>query len=121
MKTLLLALLYLSASSFAQAVDSKGFTALAYSENTGNYGWVTSLQTREEAVDKALSECKNKGCEVMVVLRNGCAAFAQNDRARGWAVSDTLDEAQRSAVKECQNYAKGPVICEVKASGCTIR
>jgi serine/threonine protein kinase len=92
------------------------YSALAIGENNG-WGESWGYATREDAEQRALKECINNdsGCELKTWTTN-CIAFAtSNEGATGWGWSDTVNNARKIAIENCEQYAK---CCNIKSAYC---
>ena len=96
------------------------FGAIAYSEQTGTYGYSDNHQSRAAAENRALKECssRSEGCKVAIWFRNACGALARGNSgwATAWARTNIL--AGQQAVRNCSQYSKN---CSVTRWVCTSR
>lgn len=100
--------------------DAFAAGALAIDENQGDqYGFSYGLPTREEANDRALSEC-GSGCSIVYEFENGCAAYAADQTSGssvyGWGTADDGGSAQNEALSQCSSH--GGTQCMVRSWGC---
>lgn len=97
------------------------FGAIAYDPKTKAAGFSTNYGSRDEADQRALSECKSSRnhCRVVVHFTAGCAALAVDGKSRtwGWGISGlSQDEAELNAVNGCTDY--GGTQCGIRVSVC---
>jgi serine/threonine-protein kinase len=92
--------------------------ALAYSYETGRYGFAYDYRTKDEATDSAVGHCGVDDCKAVVWFRNGCGAFAKGDNAFGWGIGDDKKDAQEKALAACREHGDG---CRVIEWACTTR
>jgi hypothetical protein len=83
------------------------------------YGVNANSESIGEARARAMRACRQHGsCRVETVFWNKCFAFAWqgNGHSRyGWATRDTIDAAERAAVRTCEREAPS---CTVVDSRC---
>ena len=112
--SLMICALTLAATS---ALANDLFGALAYSYDTGAWGWAVNYEYQEDANGEALAQCGE--CEIVMEFQNTCAALALgSDGAYGWAYGDDPDAVQQAAIDYCLEYGDG---CEVANWACTER
>src|SRR6185436_6607670 len=90
--------------SFSPArMAQESWGAIAYSNSTSRWGSSTNLFTRDDAERRAITECGEQDCRVVIAFRNSCGAFAR-DGSNVWGVGtgSSEDEANRSAIFNCQ-------------------
>lgn len=89
--------------------------AIATDTPHGILGAVTDMQSRREAEQKALADCKAKGgspCKLDISYKNGCAALTISDTGYNTAAdADTqkatqagMDTCTKAGAKNCQTY-----------------
>ncbi|AKI00597.1 protein of unknown function (DUF4189) [Hoeflea sp. IMCC20628] len=112
------AVLAFMTTGVAAAADN--FGAIAFSKATGGYGFVYDRQSRREAENGAMRECRSRtsGCQVAVWFRNGCGAVAIGSNGWGSEPGATRQAAERAARRKCSRYTNG---CQVLAWSCTSR
>ena len=110
MKTLrpvLLGLVVVAASVICLAAPASAraaFAAIAYSENTGAYGYSYGYAHRGEAEQAALDSCNADDAQVVVWSENAWCALAVSDNgAYGYGYAGSEREAKRIALRECRN------------------
>jgi serine/threonine-protein kinase len=84
------------------------FAAIAYSEQTGKYGYANGCSCREEAESKAIAFCGACDAKVVTWVQNGWVALAKGGNgAYGCAWSARcLADAGAAAVRNCA--CRGP-------------
>lgn len=97
--------------SRAQAGFSRdSFAAIAYSEQTGRYGYANRFACLVDAQRQAISNCCAADAHVVVAVENGWVALAQSDGGRygcAWSTRSLLD-AERCAVQNCGPFCSNP-------------
>lgn len=111
-----------AAAGFTMAAPASayaGFGAVAYDQETGNYGASWNASTQSKAFEEALKQCSSAGCKVHPVEPKGCGALAMSDKDKAWGGADRekLEEAKREAVAHCQTHTQQGT-CAVRVSGC---
>jgi hypothetical protein len=96
------------------------FGALAIQSNHGgNIGWSHNYNTKEDAEDRAMSEC-GPHCTVVLDYWNGCAAYATDQSGGstvyGWGTGDTRGNAEDSAQQQCEEH--GGDQCTIQVWSC---
>ena len=91
------ALSALTAAPAIAAADS--YVAIAYSPDTGIFGWANNASTRAAAESAAMAYCAQYGgtdCQIAVWTKNGCAALAVDADSwnGGYAATSAAAEAQ---------------------------
>lgn len=113
-----LALLVLVTGSFSSQGKEQVFKygALAIDRNNGYYySFSTNAATLTEAVKNAIAECNKKGGKCTLVLSyagNGCVAYRTSagknvGLAYGWGIAKTREDADKTALKECNDRTYG--------------
>jgi hypothetical protein len=120
MRSCALAAIGLSIIGMTSVSAAKADGALAIGK-CDRWGYSYGYSNREEAEDRALSECSSDGdtsCQVVVRFSGNCAAFAVSGEcgARGWSYAPSREQAERLALRECERY--GGDECEIKAWVC---
>ena len=81
-----------------------GYGAIAYSPNTGAYGYAYGKSCQAEAENTALSYCNGPDVQIVVWCQNACAALAVSDNGiYGYAHADSRKEAERLALRYCRD------------------
>ena len=90
--------------------DEEGDTA----DDVG-YGWATGYPNQRAAQQEAMSECKGQGNENcrMVLTFQGCGAYATSPSRYGVGSAATAAQAERNAMRACNNSA-----CTIVLSQC---
>jgi len=99
------------------AIADDKYGAVATGAN-GTYGYAYNYDTKDAAVDAALSECGDT-CTAKVWFANACGAVAKGGGAAGWAWNASETAAKENAVASCYEY--GGSSCEVVVWACTDR
>ena len=106
--------LVLAALAFAGPAVSHAdnqFAAIAFNKRTGAVGYSNAYDSRSGAEARALMEC-GRGCQIIVWVRNSCAALAVGSRlGYGWGMDADRDSAKDIAMQNCR----------VRTNSCTIR
>lgn len=92
--------------------------ALAYSYETGRYGFAYDYETKAEATDAAVGHCGVDDCKAVVWFHNACGAFAKGNNAWGWGIGDDREDAEAVALAECRQHGGG---CHIVEWACTTR
>lgn len=103
-----------SGNKSLKKIENK-YGALAIDRSNGFfYGWSNNYSTLEEARQRAIDECKEKGGDCTVVLSYqgmGCAVYRTINgnvgNAYGWGLAKTREEADAIALKECRKRSNG--------------
>ena len=83
------------------------WASIAFSPDSGDYGWATAFTTEGGTDSNALAGCRGYGgkqCQVMIAVENQCAAIASvGEQEAGTIVTaigqgSTLKEAEQNAV-----------------------
>ncbi len=107
-RPLFLGLIVAAAGAFGLATPAgaraDGFAAIAYSPNTGNYGYAYSKSCQANVENAALGYCNAPDAQVLVACENASAALAVGDNGvYGYATADTRKEAERLALRYCRD------------------
>jgi len=89
------------------------FGAIAYHRGGGEWGWATDRRTSRDAGAEALRQCAHPRCEVVITVRNACAALARGPQQWKTSKGVTRGDAEAKALARC---GAG---CEVVAWTCT--
>jgi hypothetical protein len=101
----------------AKAAAQDTFGAIARQPDTEAVGFSFNYHTRTAAETRALQECGEDGCQVMVWFRNGCGALAESPNgSAGSGVGPSRITAQSAAIKSCNGIAGG---CEITRTICS--
>jgi hypothetical protein len=107
------------AATGAQAAERYG--AIAYSPQSGAYGYSYDYNSRADAENVAINNCRQHGtgCEIAIWFRNACGAVATG-RNGGWgsAWANSRAAAENMAINYCSNYTTN---CSVLVWSCTSR
>ena len=114
------ALVPLLAFSFAStAALANYFGAIAFSQDTGSVGYSYDYGNQAGAEGRAMQECRDRGCMVVVWFENACGALAIGDGngyGTGWA--GTRADAEQIALSNCVQYTTN---CSNNTWSCTTR
>jgi serine/threonine-protein kinase len=93
------------------------YAAIAYSKATGEHGWSSGYESREEAKEEALTTCDAPDAEIVGVSMNAWRALAVGDNGNyGCSVGRTQDEAESKAILKCSAIDTGArVIASISA------
>lgn len=92
---------WLAAPAIARA---DAFAAIAYSPNTGNYGYAYGKGCRAEAENAAVGYCNACDAQVVVWCENASAALAVGDNGvYGYAYANCRADAERLALCYCRD------------------
>jgi hypothetical protein len=114
MLTPLLGLMLGSAPALAD-----NFGAIAFSQDNGRVGYSYDYGSQNAAQQRALAECGNQSCMVVVDFWNACGALAIGDGngyGVGWAAS--RQDAEQIALTNCFQYTNN---CTNNTWACTSR
>jgi Domain of unknown function (DUF4189) len=116
--SMVLAALILAGSALechAQTRESRTgtFGAIAYHPKGTESGWATDRRTSREAGSEALKLCGHPRCEVVITVRNACAALARGPKQSRAQKGVSRQDAESRALTRC---GAG---CEIVAWTCT--
>jgi hypothetical protein len=99
----------------AASRDSKSgtFGAIAGHPNGPEVGWATDRRTSREAGAEALRQCGHARCEIVITVRNACAAYARGPKQSRAQKGVSRQEAEARALSRCGDR------CEIAAWTCT--
>lgn len=96
--------------------------ALAIDGNQGDrYGYSYDYRTKRSAMRRALKECARKNCEVVLIFRNGCAAYAADQLPGARIGGGSSGHGSREAAEEAAHERcalNGGILCKVRVSAC---
>jgi hypothetical protein len=86
------------------------FAAIAYSRETGKYGYASECKTRAAADEEAVRRCAAPDARVAVWVRNGFCALAVGDKGAwgiGWSAGKEANSAaaREHALAECRKHS----------------
>ncbi len=86
-------------SAFAQSldVDSSSYAAIAYSPETGSYGYSYSFHSRASAERAALDHCDASDAQIVCWVNRGFCALALGDDKSCWGTGWSYDDGAASA------------------------
>jgi hypothetical protein len=86
----------------------------------GAYGYGFDYSNVADARAAALSKCSGGHCQVVGVVRKGCAAMAVDAKnpcgSYGWALNSHLGKAENASMRRCAQF--GGRECVVRAWAC---
>jgi len=104
----------------ASASSPGGFSAIAYSKSTGDYGSSSACETLAEAESLALSRCLPKDATIVAWSHEAwCALAVADDRNYGIAWGHNRAEVEKLALAHCREHSHTPcrVVEVVSAQG----
>jgi serine/threonine-protein kinase len=106
----------LMAGCGSRAFAADTYAAIAYSKETGAYGYGNKYRSRDDAEERALQEC-GPGCTVVMWVRNQCAGLAVG-RGKGYGTYRGENEriVGDAAINQCEGYTSD---CELKVTVCS--
>jgi Domain of unknown function (DUF4189) len=106
-------------SCSAPAAADDYYAAIAFSQSNGNHGYSNNYGSRRSAEEASLSECRDRGCTVVLWFKNACGALAVGDNnayGTGWA--PIRRRAEEIAMSNCNDRSQN---CNVIRWVCTTR
>jgi len=102
LEILIAAAAVLLAAAAPALAGSDKYAAIAYSPNTGAFGYSSECPTRTRAEKEALAKCMGDDAQVLVWARNGwCCLAVGDDHGYGYAWADDKEYAKKLALSEC--------------------
>jgi hypothetical protein len=102
---------------------AQGYGAIAYSTETGEWGWSRNYATRLGAEWRALQECRSavgwgRDCRLAIVVRGACAALAAGSAPAIWGAGRgaTPTQSARAAQDACGQTGRG---CAARLQVCS--
>jgi Domain of unknown function (DUF4189) len=94
------------------------YGAIAYSPDSGRFGYSDKYANRAQAETRAKQECGNSDCQIAAWYYNSCGALAKDDDGT-WGGAQGADEqrAGKAALARCAK--EGAKNCKVIASYCS--
>lgn len=107
------------AGSMGAAEAANIYGSIAFSQETGVFGYSFNWPSKSAAQRRALKYCKPRAwdCKIVVNFYNACGALAVGDGngyGVGWA--ETRRQAERTAMANCRAYTSD---CYIKQSVCS--
>lgn len=102
------------------APPKPNFGAIAYGAKSGAWGYSYNWDTRKQAEDNALANCKKNGsdCEVQVWYQRECGAVVLTDgNTVYWGTGDGTGAAGANALAACKE--DGGKSCTIKVAECS--
>ncbi len=103
----------------APSMAEDHYGAIAYSTDSGRYGYSYDYDSRAAAEERAVSECNDSSCTAVLWFRNACGALATGDgHAYGTGWASDRSEAENTAMSYCN---KNGTNCSITRWVCTTR
>jgi hypothetical protein len=106
--------------ALAQPPNTTYYTAIAFSDSTGawgySYGFLSDLNAKREAIKRCKAQDeKATDARVILLVGNGYAALAKGDDTKvyGYGYSEDADEACQIALRECNKRTKNAKIVAI--------
>lgn len=114
-----LVLLNLAVLALPRPAAAQGYGAIAFSPQTGQWGWSRNYRTRYQAANVAMTNCQSaapRGCRMVVEVRGACASLAigQVGWGAGWGTSQA--RANSEAMGACRQNSRG---CTTRVQFCS--
>ena len=104
---------------FGHSASAASFGAIAFSQDTGAWGYSYKYRSRSAAERRALNECRGKGygCRIIVWFRDACGALAVGRaNAYGWGWDAVRSRARGRALAACRARSSG---CQLRVDVCS--
>lgn len=109
----LLAFCALPAETWAARTGKKPlWGAIAYSSETGLYGYAVDMKSKRQAEAEAFRQC-GSDCDLVRTFRDSCGAIAENPRRFAWETGASREITEMKALKKCGSG------CKVAVWACT--
>lgn len=97
---------------------ANAYGAIAYSPDSGEYGYSEQYTNRSQAEQRAKQECGKNDCEIAAWFYNSCGALATDDNGTwGGAQGGNEQRARQAALARCAK--EGGKDCKVIVSRCS--
>jgi len=109
----------MASEPFGQSASAARYGSIAFSQNSGAWGYSYGYSSRSAAQRRAMRECRARGygCRVVVWFRNACGALAVGrGNAYGWSWNTSRARARRRAMAECRARTGG---CRIRVTVCS--
>jgi len=107
-----------SSSSSSSPAPRLSCGAIAYSPDSGAWGYSEEYGSRAQAESRARKECRSNDCEIAAWFYNSCGAGSASDNGSwGGAQGDNEQRAQHGAQARCAK--EGGTNCKVVVSRCS--
>ena len=108
----------------AEKTEAGYYGAIAYSQNTGCWGYSYNYRNPQEAIIEAVKRCErcsgDNTCAARVWFCRGCGALAKaSNGALGYAWAGSRQQAENLALRYCREY--GGEDCRIVCWACTSR
>lgn len=94
------------------------YGAIAYSPDSGDYGYSEQSVNRAQAEQRARQECGKNDCKIAAWYYNSCGALAADDDDH-WGGAQGSDEPQASRAAQTRCAEEGGKNCKVIVSQCS--
>jgi hypothetical protein len=97
------------------------FGAFAYDEATGKYGASWNQASEKQAEEAALKGCASEKCKIVFRTKAGqCGAIATTENGKIWggASRPKREEAEKSALANCEKRPGATGHCKVRTADC---
>jgi hypothetical protein len=74
--------------------------AIAYSSETGLYGYAVDRRTKREAESEAFRQC-GSDCDLIRTFRDSCGAIAEKPGKFAWETGASQEIVEKKALKKC--------------------
>ena len=98
------------AAALPSSAAAQGYGAIAFSPQTGQWGWSRNYRTRTAAAYVALANCRSaalRGCRIVVQVRGACASLATGPAGWGAGWGNTQSRANAEAMGNCRASSQG--------------
>ena len=107
-----------SSPGSSPAPHRRSYGAIAYSANSGAWGYSEEYGSRGQAESRAKKECRVKDCEIAAWSYDSCGAVAAGDNGSwGGAQGSDVRRAQNRAQARCAK--EGGTNCKIVFSRCS--
>lgn len=107
-----------SSPSSSSPAPRISYGAIAYSPDSGAWGYSEQYGSRAQAESRARKECREKDCEIAAWFYNSCGAVAASDNGSwGGAQGGSVERAQQGAQARCAK--EGGTNCKILFSRCS--
>jgi len=109
----------MTSAPFGQSASAARYGSIAFSEDSGAWGYSHGYSSRSAAKGRALRACRARGdgCRIVVWFRNACGALAVGrGNVYGWSWNTSRARARRRALAECRARTSG---CRIRVTVCS--
>jgi hypothetical protein len=93
------------------------YGAIAYGPSSGRYGYSDNFADREQAEQRATSECGQSDCVIATWFFGHCGALATGSNG-AWGAEQDASEQKARSLAEARCVAQGGKDCTVLMSHC---